>query len=282
MSVSATEQSPRNQVVLASAHVRTGFLLTLATILAGGALGFSLLGYLETRKRLDRMEYDVETLVVIRSPKYYRQHVAREDSARFANAQLRAVDSFGSRNELLTHALGLVDPEGDGLIAEFGVFRGASINHLARLTEKPVHGFDSFEGLPEKWGEGFEAGKFEIEGLPNVRGNVVLHKGWFDETLPVFREQYPGRVDFLHMDADLYSSTRTVLEMLGDRILPGTVIVFDEFLGYPGWQDGEHLAFQEFVEGHDVEFEYVGWVPSDQQVAVLIESIGAPTPSAAN
>ncbi len=274
MSITA-DQPVSQKGIAAPARVRPEFLLALAAILAGGALAVSLLGYLETGNRLDRMEYDLETLVVSRSPEYYRIHVAREATARFANAELSGVESFGSRDELLTNALGLVDPQGNGLIAEFGVFRGASINHLARHTERQVHGFDSFEGLPEKWGEGFEAGKFKIDGLPKVRDNVVLHKGWFDEVLPGFRDQHPEPVDFLHMDADLYSSTATVLEMLGDRIRPGTVIVFDEFMGYPGWEHGEFLAFREFVDRHDAEFEYVGWVPGDQQVAVRIKSLGA-------
>lgn len=259
------------------ARVRPGFLIALGAILAGGALAVSFLGYLETRNRLEDMEYALETLVFARSPEYYRVHVARADSARFANAELGGVGSFVNRNDLLTHALSLVDPDRGGLIAEFGVFRGASINHLARHTERTIHGFDSFEGLPEKWGEGFEAGKFRIDGLPRVRENVVLHKGWFDEVLPGFREAHPEPVDFLHMDADLYSSTATVLEMLGDRIRPGTVIVFDEFLGYPGWEQGEFLAFREFVARRDVEFEYIGWVPGDQQVAVRIESLGGST-----
>lgn len=274
MSVSATEESPPRRGLAPSAGVRPGFVWGLTAILAGGALAFSFLSYLETRKRLDRMEYDLETLVVPRSPAHYRIHVARESTARFANAELSGVESFGGRNQLLTHAMGLVSPEGEGLLAEFGVFRGATINHIARLTDRTVHGFDSFEGLPEKWGEGYEAGKFRIDGLPKVRDNVVLHKGWFDEVLPGFREQYPQSVDFLHLDADLYSSTRTVLEMLADRIGPGTVIVFDEFFGYPGWERGEYKAFEEFVERNGVEFEYVGWVPSGEQVAVRITGIG--------
>lgn len=275
MGISLTKESQHPGVAPASG-IRPGFVRGLTAVLAGGALAFSFLGYLETRKRLDRMEYDLETLVVPRSPKHHRITAARDSTARFANETLGGVASFGGRNALLTHALGLLDPDGSGLIAEFGVFRGATINHIASLTDRPVHGFDSFEGLPEKWGEGFEAGKFAVEALPKVRPNVELHKGWFDETLPGFRERYPQAVDFLHLDADLYSSTHTVLEMLADRIRPGTVIVFDEFLGYPGWQQGEYRAFREFVERHDVEFDYVGWVPSGEQVAVRIERLGKP------
>lgn len=51
-------------------------------------------------------------------------------------------------------------------------------------------------------------------------------KGWFDETLPKFAAEVEGPAAFLHVDCDLYSSTRTVFEALGDRVVPGTVIVF--------------------------------------------------------
>ena len=43
----------------------------------------------------------------------------------------------------------------DGLIAEFGVFEGATINFIAGQTEEPVFGFDCFSGLPEDWRPGF-------------------------------------------------------------------------------------------------------------------------------
>ena len=57
-----------------------------------------------------------------------------------------------------------------------------------------------------------------------VRSNVRLYRGWFEDTLPAFCEQHPGPIAFLHLDADLYSSTRTVFDLLGDGIVPGTVI----------------------------------------------------------
>lgn len=253
--------------------VRSGFLLGLAVLLAGGALAISLLGYLETRARLDSLQYGIDTVVSLREPRVYRLQVAREDAARFANAELLAVEAFPNKLALLTHALEQTGAEPNGFLAEFGVYTGQTVNHIASRTERTVHGFDSFEGLPENWREGFDKGTFDMDGLPRVRDNVVLHKGWFDETLPGFRDAVAGPAAFLHLDADLYSSTRTVLEMLADRIVPGTVIVFDELVGYPGWQQGEFKAFGEFVERYDVTFEYIGWVPSGEQVAVKITGI---------
>ena len=79
----------------------------------------------------------------------------------------------------------------------------------------------------------------------------------------------------MHMDADLYSSTKTVFDILGDRVVPGTVIVFDEFFNYPGWREGEYKAFQEFVATRRLEFTYIGYCRYDEQVAVKILKVGA-------
>ena len=179
---------------------------------------------------------------------------------------------------MIEHSLAQVDPSLKGLYCEFGVFKGASINFIASKTQSPVHGFDSFAGLPEKWWRVPKEG-FQLEGLPPVRENVVLHKGWFDETLPRFREEYPEPIAFLHLDADLYSSTKTVLDFLGDQIQAGTIIQFDEYFKYPQWRDHEFKAFQEFVSERTVRFEYLSYcdsgLPHPEPVAVRIVSIEA-------
>jgi hypothetical protein len=74
----------------------------------------------------------------------------------------------------------------------------------------------------------------------------------------------------LHIDCDLYSSTRTVLKLCGPRIRKGAVLVFDEYCNYPGWRDHEFRAFQEFVAETGRQYEYLSVVPSHQQVAVIV------------
>jgi hypothetical protein len=70
---------------------------------------------------------------------------------------------------------------------EFGVASGRTINYISKFTTDKVYGFDSFEGLPEKWRDGFEKGAFNRNGdLPEVNHNVELIKGWFNETLLPF------------------------------------------------------------------------------------------------
>lgn len=176
--------------------------------------------------------------------------------------------AFDTPRELMHHALSRVTI--DGLYAEFGVNSGGTISYIAR--QKPdctIHGFDSFEGLPEDWsGNAMAAGFFHRKGrLPKVPANVVLHRGWFDTTATRFAAENDGPLAFLHVDCDLYSSTATIFEALGDRIVPGTVILFDEYFNYPNWKAHEHKAFTEFQERSGRTFKYIGY--SIQQVAVI-------------
>jgi predicted O-methyltransferase YrrM len=156
----------------------------------------------------------------------------------------------------------------DGLVLEFGVARGRSINHLAELLpEKTIFGFDSFKGLPETWRTGFRQGTFATP-VPEVQKNVSLVVGLFAHTLPQFVSSHAGVVELLHVDCDLYSSTCVIFEHLADRIVAGTIIVFDEYFNYPAWRLHEHKAFQEFIARSGKTYDYLGFVPHSHQVCV--------------
>jgi hypothetical protein len=83
--------------------------------------------------------------------------------------------------------------------------------------------------------------------------------------------QHKGLVAFLHIDCDLYASTSDVLAGLGDRLVPGSVIVFDEFFNYPGWQDGEYKAFKEFLDERGVGARYLAYNKLHEQVSCILE-----------
>jgi hypothetical protein len=147
----------------------------------------------------------------------------------------------------------------DGLWLEFGVWKGYSLNVIAEYTKKIVYGFDSFTGLPEDWRAGALKGRYGIGGvLPPVKDNVRLVPGWFEETLPPFLQEHPENVALLHIDCDIYSSTKTVLTHLSDRIVPDTVIVFDEMFNYPEYRDHELKAFYEFIQETGMKFQWIG------------------------
>lgn len=167
----------------------------------------------------------------------------------------------------------------DGMYLEFGVYKGNSINYVAdRIDGKAIYGFDCFEGLPEDWLPGCKKTTLDVQGeMPKVRSNVQLIKGLFDETLPGFLEKHKGeKCSFIHIDCDLYSSTKYVLMTLKEHIGRGTVICFDEFVGHIGWRDDEYKAFMEFIEETGYEYKYVAgcsaivYCRSGERVAIEI------------
>lgn len=158
----------------------------------------------------------------------------------------------------------------DGRFAEFGVYSGGSIRHIAsRIPDKIIVGFDSFEGLPEDWLGDLQKGSLSLQGkLPKVPRNVELQRGWFGVSIPMWLQAKPGPFAFIHIDCDVYSSTKTIFDLVSSRIVPGTVIAFDEYFGYPHWQQHEFKAFQEYVQENEVGYEYFGY--SKTQVALVI------------
>lgn len=150
----------------------------------------------------------------------------------------------------------------DGTVAEFGVFQGRTLTAIARhFEDRVVHGFDSFEGLPEAWGGTSKGeGAFDVGGQPPDLpvDNVEFHVGYFDQTVPGFAARDLGPLAFCHLDADLYASTSVVFDGLRSWFVPGTVIVFDEYFGYHGWRRHEHAAFMEFLDASGLDYEAIG------------------------
>jgi len=201
----------------------------------------------------------------------WRRRKALDETGRFVDEHMADIQSDSDCLGVLNRAIRLMDTAKEGLVCEFGVATGRTINHIARkLPTKTIFGFDSSEGLPEDWRDGLPKGTYARSTMPRVRDNVRLVKGLFRDTLPDFLAKNDGPALFLHVDCDLYSSTRTVLDLFQERIGPGTVIVFDEYFNYPGWQDGEFKAFREFCEKNGRTFEYAGYCRYNSQVAVKI------------
>ncbi|MFC4005056.1 class I SAM-dependent methyltransferase [Prauserella oleivorans] len=198
---------------------------------------------------------------------YAGDREAAAESHRFAREHLTGATAFRKPWETLRYALSLA-PAG-GMALEFGVATGSTLRVIAQAREDTVYGFDSFDGLPEDWVTGMPAGSFATSELPDVPG-AELVVGLFDDTLPGFLAAHPGPVDFVHVDSDLYSSARTVLDLVGPRLRPGSVIVFDEFFNYPGWQEHEARAWREYVDKTGIRFSYEAFSYEDRQVVVRI------------
>lgn len=164
----------------------------------------------------------------------------------------------------------------DGAFVECGVWRGGVAALMALVARKAgggrkTHLFDSFEGLPrptvqdaedfKTWGGdevastgdaalepiGVYAASLEdvstflFEQLHLDRTQVLLHKGWFQHTLPAARPEV-GPIALLRIDADWYSSVKECLDTLYDNVIDGGYVILDDFGEYPGCRQ----AFEEF------------------------------------
>ena len=162
--------------------------------------------------------------------------------------------------------------------AEFGVGTGRSAKWFLELMAGvgEMHLFDSLLGLPEDWDLEIKQpgrprmgitrkGAFTQHGeCPTIKDDrVEWHIGWFKDTLPV---EFSDQLGFVHLDADLYSSPRDVLQGIKPCIGPGTVLIFDQLIQWgfncnTNWRQHEYKALTE--SGIDVE-----WIANDGACAV--------------
>jgi predicted O-methyltransferase YrrM len=198
-------------------------------------------------------------------------------SARWALEVMPTARTFTDPHSTLRYGLEIA-PRG-GMALEFGVFAGRSLRIIAEARGgHEVYGFDSFQGLPEDYRSHVRAGAFALGAPPDVEG-ADLVVGWFHETLPGFLAAHPGPVDFLHVDGDLYSSAVTVLDAVGPRLRSGSVVVFDEFFNFPGWQGHEYKAWQDWLARTGATASYEAYTLNNEQVVVRITDPGTAPPS---
>ncbi|MBN9543511.1 MAG: class I SAM-dependent methyltransferase [Alphaproteobacteria bacterium] len=197
-----------------------------------------------------------------------------ETSIEFANHNLINARRFNNRKDLIKFCIN--NSPKDGIYAEFGVYKGESIKIIAQsFKNKNIYGFDSFDGLPEDWGTVMPQGSFGLNRLPEVPNNVKLIKGLFKDTLPNFLSVNIENFSFIHVDCDLYQSTKDIFDIIETRITSGTVILFDELINVVDWQSHEYRAFQEFAERTGIKFKYIAYhseqtIGAGTEVAVQI------------
>lgn len=158
--------------------------------------------------------------------------------------------------------------------AEFGVFRGGSARFFLQNlpADSTFHLFDSFKGLPETWGTIMKKGRFALphHQIPTFDDpRCRLYKGLFQETLPIFVAQQTKPLAFVHIDCDLYSSTKEALFFCNPFIVSGTLLAFDEMYGYETWEEHEYRAYREWAIQFDREVSFVK--RGKAQVAVRVE-----------
>jgi O-methyltransferase len=154
---------------------------------------------------------------------------------------------------------------------EFGVSAGTSFKWWlaqAKHEASTFYGFDTFEGLPEKWGV-YDSGAMAAV-IPNVNDTrAKFYKGLFQDTLPLFLKNITfieGQRKVIHLDADLFSSTLYALTSLAPYLRKGDILMFDEF----NVPNHEFLAFKMFVDSFYVQTKLIGAVNNYYQIALEI------------
>lgn len=165
----------------------------------------------------------------------------------------------------------------DELVLDLGVWLGWSTRLISDACDRKVYGFDTFSGLVEDWqvedqvvrrgtfavseplGQRFmrDTGVSFHDGVPDALGRKVeFIKGSTYDTLTPFLADRPGTpIRLFHMDLDTYESCLHALETCKDRFVPGSILVFDEYL----ITNGEMRAFYEFQSRYQLEWQYRAW-----------------------
>jgi O-methyltransferase len=150
----------------------------------------------------------------------------------------------------------------DGAVVECGTWRGGMAAGLASIggPERDYHFFDSFAGLPPAgaedgalaqaaqrtrsaalWHDNNTASLDEflavIAKAPVPPERIHVHKGWFADTLP--RAQ-TGPVAVLRLDGDWYESTLQCLDKFWDSVMPGGLVLIDDYYAWEGCAKAVH------------------------------------------
>lgn len=160
-----------------------------------------------------------------------------------------------------------------GAVVECGVWRGGSMHAMARTLdamgshERDLYLFDTYEGVTapgprDRRNDGRRAAELmssysktsrvwayaSIEDVqegfrqvPYPRQKLHFIKGPVEQTIP---NEAPERIAVLRLDTDWYESTAHELAHLYDRLVPGGVLLLDDY----GWWQGSREAVDEFID----------------------------------
>jgi len=150
--------------------------------------------------------------------------------------------------------------------AEFGVGCGHNTTRHLRNYLSPdgnLYLFDSWEGIPEPmdWSDTNVSpiGSWKFPSsvgvkLKEIDNRLIITDGLFKDTLPKF--SFPEQLGLVQIDCDIYSSTRDVLYGADAYLDTGTVMIFDELIGYQNYKEHEYKALQEWLEDTGREIEW--------------------------
>ncbi len=186
--------------------------------------------------KINEMFYDVLQRLgrKIKPPEFIRQH--NEFIELFNKIKSNALLSIERAFFLFQFSKQVSTLQGE--VAEIGVYRGGGARILAEVFKsKQIHLFDTFEGMPEvdKKEDNTEyqkKGLYNDTSLSLVKNflsefnNIKFYKGLFPETADSVKNK---KFCFVHIDTDIYQSTKACLEFFYPKMVLGGVIICDDF-----------------------------------------------------
>lgn len=178
----------------------------------------------------------------------------------------------GTQAELLRYAVD--EAQVSGLVLECGVHFGRTLRLLVDYAGQRCHGFDSFRGGPASSDLGVDDPASTAGAIPNIVGDVELHTGWFNDTLPAFLAAQRTPIRLLHSDSGDFDSTRDILGNARPWLREGSVIVLSGLLGDVESAQHEFRAFHDFAQEHGISFDVLAGALLGREVAVRLKGIG--------
>jgi hypothetical protein len=154
---------------------------------------------------------------------------------------------------------------------EFGVHKGYTANFFSKYVKK-LYAFDSFEGFQEDWlgSFGITKGGYNLnKQIPKLNSNIEPIVGFVQDTLDDFLKKHNSKINFVHLDMDVYPPTKYTLERLKPFLNKDAIIIFDELYNYPGWKSGEYKALKEVFK--DDEYIFKAFNALSRQAVIQIK-----------
>ena len=199
-----------------------------------------------------------------------------QDSYEFFKEDINKSSSFTNDEDIRHYSISKAFKNinsNNNIFLEFGVYKGVSTKLFAKFLshyDLEIYGFDSFEGLEEDWiaSDYNPIGTFSQKKKHlKMPKNVKIITGKIQDTLDNFlKSNLDKKIIFVHMDMDTYTPTKYALNKIKPFLQKGSIILFDEFYGFPDWQNHEYKALKETFK----EEEYKYFAFGNRQVSIEI------------
>jgi O-methyltransferase len=194
---------------------------------------------------------------------YYKQ-VHQDKVINSTNSAILLYNCLGMQDfsriiHICHYVLETQDLPGD--IVEFGCYKGDTSKLISFISNKSLYVYDSFEGLPESI-EKIPAGEMKVtvdEFCNNFTKEGIrmpyIRQGWFSDLNP---DDLPEQISFAHLDGDLYQSTLDSLRLIYNRLVPGAIVLIDDYGNDMYWPGVKIATLEFFKDKHEKVVELKG------------------------